>query len=466
MRALGYLATRDSGEAPAVSLEQQRQGFDAYCLREDHRAVAVFEDRLSPTEEGRPAYQEMVEFVKNSSVGYLVVIIDTTVLGGTLQEVIPRVLEMDSLGSAVVCIDSQLPDPLQNALHLLQGTHPRRIRDAMTAKALEGLGLGKPPYGYGIGPAGRLEIVPPEAEVVQDIFHRYAEQGLGIRRVTQHLNDSGILTRNGGRWNTVAVLDVLKNPVYLGTYQRFGFRIPRNHPVIVSSPLFQQAQELMRARRVYRRRAQAQPFFLSGLVYCGFCGGRMIGVTRRQTWHRKDGTRRRGLYRYYQCQARTNQGQCDYHTHRAQELEEQVLAETRALLSASPPDAAPADALQAHEPPPDSTRGPAFPAEAKKAWQRRWLQTVRLAAQGGMSLGRLRAILDDLTQEQAAMDSFGTAELSLQERALLLDAEQWESLDFPQQQDLLRRLVQRVTVTEDDCQVLFHSMSSGTPSDR
>ena len=62
----------------------------------------------------------------------------------------------------------------------------------------------------------------------------------------------------------------------------------------------------------------------------------MIGATRRQTWRRQDGQRAAAVYRYYQCQARQNQGRCGYHTWRSPDLESRVGEElARQLQSAA-----------------------------------------------------------------------------------------------------------------------------------
>ena len=454
MRALGYLTARDLDGDVAISLEEQRHSFEEYCSQQDHRVVAVFQDHLAPVQADRPGYQEMVAFIRGSAEGFLVVIAESPVLGDSLEQVVARLLELEALKSQVVCTGPELPDPLQNALHRFQSLRNRRIRDAMAAKAVQGAGLGKPPFGYRIDAEGKLEVVPEEAQVVERIFHLYAEEGLGIRRITQALNTEATFTRSGGRWNMVAILDILRNPVYQGTYQRFGFRIPQNHPTVITSTLFRKAQDQMRARRIYRRQAQTEPFLLSGLVRCGFCGSRMIGVTRRQAWQNKDGARRRGVYRYYQCQARANQSVCDYRTRRAQELEEQVVAMTRAHLQKRRQGEARDSATvvaSLSQTDVDTTAA----QTAQRAWRRRWLQAVRHAAEGGMSLTRLRFVLEDLAREYARSMGAGPAPaLSLDEDALL-DEARWEETDFSQRQRLLRRLVGRVTVTEGECQVLL-----------
>ena len=80
----------------------------------------------------------------------------------------------------------------------------------------------------------------------------------------------------------------------------------------------------MSSRTPRRRKGIVERFILSGLVHCKLCGNKMIGATRRQTWKTKDGERKNGKYRYYHCQTRANQSQCQYNTRRAASLEAEV----------------------------------------------------------------------------------------------------------------------------------------------
>ena len=56
-----------------------------------------------------------------------------------------------------------------------------------------------------------------------------------------------------------------------------------------------------------------------------------MGVSRKQSWKRDDGTRMKGDYRYYQCQSKGNKGTCSYHTWRTSKLEDRVLELVRNL---------------------------------------------------------------------------------------------------------------------------------------
>ena len=108
----------------------------------------------------------------------------------------------------------------------------------MKQRALLGKGLGKPPYGYRNGINGNLEIVDEEAPVVELIFRLYTIRGIGLRLIAQELNGRGLKTRRGGQWNMVTLRDILKNTAYMGTYTRFGLRLPKSHPQIIESSVF------------------------------------------------------------------------------------------------------------------------------------------------------------------------------------------------------------------------------------
>ena len=333
MRALGYFRCRDRGR----SFEELEEAFSEYCDLNLHQPVRIFVDWDQRQSEGYTEYRGMLEFVRESGSNFLVVVPDASHLGDDLEGVAKSLVELERVGTKLVCADEGYPDPLQNAFQTLgvkgvSRSRSDRIKESMRARALKGQGLGKPPYGYQNGEDGSLEVVRGQAAVVELIYRLYTKDGLGLRLIAQHLNERGIPTRRGGNWNMVTIRDILKNSTYTGTYTRFGMRLPRSHPAIIAPDVFRAARDLAQTRRPVGRVVSAEPFLLSGMAYCEYCGNKMMGVTRRQTWRRKDGHRARGVYRYYQCQSRNNQSICGYHTWRASVLEGTVLGQLRYAL--------------------------------------------------------------------------------------------------------------------------------------
>ena len=444
MRAIGYFCAPDGPGAETALLDQQ-EAFDAYCRRNRHQTVATFtEDSPDGDASG---FEEMLNHMRSSGSEYLVVLPDAQYVGDNMEAVVRRVLELDALRAKVVCSDSEMPDPLQQALRHWRkgGSRGERIRSAMMAKALRGEGLGKPPYGYAVGSDGRLEVVPEESEAVSLIFRMYKRSGVGMRRIVRSLNEKEVPTRGGRGWSIVTVRDVLRNRTYLGTYTRFGLRVPANHPAIIDREDFRLAQEKMERGRTRRRASHpSEPFLLSGLAYCANCGNRMMGVSRRQGWRRKDGTSSVGQYRYYQCQSRANQGTCGYHTWRAGNLEQAVLRETGGALERGEL----------------ALEGGAYLSQASDGGDglqtdARFMRELERAAAGLTSLERLRSVVEELDVERAGAggglpDAVRDALAAGDVAALLRE---WDTLEGAAAGRVLRALVSRVEVGDGAVEV-------------
>ncbi|MEX2081107.1 MAG: recombinase family protein, partial [Dehalococcoidia bacterium] len=325
--------------------------------------------------------------------------------------------------------------------------------------------LGRPPYGYRVGPRRRLELVPEEAVVVRYIFRLYLQEAMGIRKIAGQLNSEAIQTRRGGRWSMVTIRDLLRNRVYLGTYTRFGVKVPGSHPPLVSPEDLRRVQERLQSRSPVTRERRVTPFLLSGLAYCARCGNRMIGVSRHQHWKTKAGEERTGSYRYYQCETRTNQSACGYNTQRSAELEAKVrdlLAEDAAAVTrvrrAGNVDTYMLDTLAEIE-----------RIEARIRKNRRSLEEVVAdAAHGHITVERMKAVggdlaagHQDLEAELVAARSRAQAQQSEAERRKHQDEQrtklqrQWDQLDFDALQSTLREVVDRVEVDASDVRVFL-----------
>lgn len=78
---------------------------------------------------------------------------------------------------------------------------------------------GKAPYGYKVD-KGRLVIEENEAANVRKVFE--LKDQMPMLRIAEHLNDSGLKTRSGGRFYASNIKTIIENePVYRGMY-RYG----------------------------------------------------------------------------------------------------------------------------------------------------------------------------------------------------------------------------------------------------
>ena len=442
MRAIGYFrldARSQPPNAPRGAADFERD-FSRYCETRAHQRVRAFGD-LNAAGDGRyPQFDALLKRVEESGAGFLVAVPDASHLGDGLEAVARGFLRLESAGAKVVCQDEDMPDPLQSAFAVLPVAgvsiaKSDKIRKSMQDKAIMGKGLGRPPYGYRNGADGTLEPVREEAAVVELIFRLYTREEMGMRLIVQELNERGILTRRGGKWNVVSVRDMLKNPVYIGTYTRFGLRLPGSHEPIVEDATFRKARDIARERRPRPRTSAAEPYLLSGMAFCAYCGNRMMGVTRRQRWRTKSGERKRKTYRYYQCQSRNNQSVCGYHTWRAEELEGATLAQIPMMAKARELE------RRAGEEPADDPLREAWDKRIRNA-ERRFVQAMRKTAVGAAKTDHLRDAIADLDKTRANADRAGSPE------GLEAALSQWGEMDFESQREFLMAYVGRVEVRD------------------
>ena len=118
-----------------------------------------------------------------------------------------------------------------------------------------------PPYGYA-NVDGEMVIVPEEAETIKKIFADLLD-GKSTHRIAEELNDLGIHTRKGPKWNANTINGIIKNEKYTGdvifqkTFTDDGFKRHRNngdydqffcenhHEAIISHEMFEKANELI-----------------------------------------------------------------------------------------------------------------------------------------------------------------------------------------------------------------------------
>lgn len=240
-------------------------------------------------------------------------------------------------------------------------------RNAAERAAKGWLVAGRAPYGYRVRYVkrevkGRMKDCPEslilgeddaarrESETVRWIFARYATTALSLGELCRELIEMDAPAPHarrgkdgrtiGGKWNRHTVHSILTNRVYLGEkvwgavrqgkYYQFGadgvesvrggagrrrcvnappdqqIVVKDAHPALVDPQTFKATQERLRASRWKRTTPQAGggEWILSGMVYCGCCGGRMIGHTQRHRRGEKTYT-----YRRYVCRGNFRHGQ-------------------------------------------------------------------------------------------------------------------------------------------------------------
>lgn len=159
---------------------------------------------------------------------------------------------------------------------------------------------GSVPYGYRLVPSGvfnrkkretnKLEIDEEEAKVIRMMFNLCVGWGYGRNKIANLISTQGMKTRTGENWHEATVGHILHNITYTGVLRSGESRsevIPELQ--IIDQDTFDRAQQLMEQRVNESRETRTVPLntsgqsLLSGNVFCGHCGGRLILTTNGTT---------------------------------------------------------------------------------------------------------------------------------------------------------------------------------------
>ena len=171
-------------------------------------------------------------------------------------------------------------------------------------------GTGTGVFGYDYDPALKRRVINEREAAVYLMAIQWSVDGFSAHRIACMLNEKGLLTKTGKLWSQSGVRKVLTNERYTGI-EYFGkarhrrlkggktqitpkpesewHRIEGFTPPLVSPEFWQAAQEKLKASQARWKGKTKRRHLLTGLTFCGKCGGRIIG---NQT--------NRG-YSYYRC---------------------------------------------------------------------------------------------------------------------------------------------------------------------
>jgi site-specific DNA recombinase len=182
----------------------------------------------------------------------------------------------------------------------------RRMQRGRKASAEEGNYIGtRPPYGYLIHKEGRSRFLvphPEQASVVRSIFTMYTQDKMGSSKVANKLNELRIPSYDGSEWEPSAILNILKNEVYIGRIQwgkkeqkkskvpgkkretrsrdrsEWIVDVKGKHDPLIDEELFSLAKEIRTNRDIvpYDLVNGGITNPLAGIVKCGKCGHSMI----------------------------------------------------------------------------------------------------------------------------------------------------------------------------------------------
>ena len=315
------------------SLPFQRQELENYCRYAlSVQEYVIFEDAgYSAKNTDRPDYQQMMSRISRGEFTHLLVwkldrisrnLRDFTELWDDIKEYgVTFISKMEQFDTSSAMGEAMLRIILVFA-ELERKLTAERVFGIMLARAEKGLWNGaRVPLGFDWDQENKkAKLHKDEADLIQQIFDVY-EEYQSAQGVAKWLVENNKKTKRGGIWGSKVVIDILRNPIYVGIY-RWNYResargslkpkdevimVENALPAIISREQFERVQKLLDANYKGRRTKHRQGkniHILSGLIRCGFCGKTYL-ASKQSRPHKS------GYYpSYYRCGTYVRNMQC------------------------------------------------------------------------------------------------------------------------------------------------------------
>ena len=96
--------------------------------------------------------------------------------------------------------------------------------------------------------------------------------------IIRELNAAGCRTAFGRPFGRTSLNTILKNERYIGTFLWNGIKKPNAIPAIVNPEEWQKVQEITKAKKKCIAKSRGENYLLTGRLFCGQCGGSMVGT--------------------------------------------------------------------------------------------------------------------------------------------------------------------------------------------
>ena len=137
-------------------------------------------------------------------------------------------------------------------------------------------------YGYDRPKGQKIQtIIDGEAEIVREIFSLYTN-GIAITEIARRLNMREIPTKQGSKWTTVGIRNILRNNNYMGDVRHHyqdterSYTVKGQHEQIISQEVFDKAQHrLLKNVRISPRKQPKEENYFAGFLRCAKCGWKL-----------------------------------------------------------------------------------------------------------------------------------------------------------------------------------------------
>ena len=257
--------------------------------------------------EKRPAFMKMISLAKSKPRPFDIILVWKFSRFARSREdsIVYKSMLRKQCGIDVVSVSEQLSEDKTSILMeaMLEAMDEyysinlaEEVKRGMNEKFSRGGVVSQPPFGYIMGDNG---FVPDEknAPVVRMIFNDYLS-GMSVRKIAMKLNEMGVCSIKGNKFESRTVEYILSNPTYTGKLRRNtgGKRkndryhrspetviVDGRHEPIISEELYLSVNNKLlenKKRQVRNAQQTKADFMLRGIVRCSSCGATLVQAVR------------------------------------------------------------------------------------------------------------------------------------------------------------------------------------------
>lgn len=416
-----YCRVSTAGQAEAgTSLQSQTEACRRYAAQHHYTVVREIQEDATGANLDRRGLQELRDLARAGHIDALICYTPDR-LSRDLVDMYLVKQELERAGCTLLFVTVPKDDsPFGEAMlgmTAVMGKLERKLIQVRTKqgkdqRALNGeiIGSWMVPYGYSC--KDRKYVVEEEqASVVRRIFTWIAYEGESMHGVARRLHALGIPTQRGGQWRPATLRLMLANSVYMGqavwnrrrkTGKAQEDRITIPVPAIVSTELWDKAnQQVAQNRRTYWRETKAE-YLLSGVLVCAHCTRVYAAMS--------DFRKSQAGYGVYRCpmrwrgEYREEGRKCQSRTYNKRVLESMVWAALVTYLSSEAPQYPPQDALSGHQRHDASTVDVVALQKSLEACEREKVRVMDAYRVETYSLLELQSQLEIIRDKRAAIE--------------------------------------------------------------
>lgn len=311
IRVCAYCRVSTEADEQENSLTNQKEYYENLIRSNpSYEYVDVYYDfGISGFKESRPGFQKMMEDARAGKIDLILTKSISRMARNTVT-MLKAVRELQSMGVGIffelqnmntlsgegelmlsiysAFAQAESDDSSKNAYMTFQ----RKFKEGVPAVQFDRC------FGFRLDREGNPAIDEREAFVVRKIF-KLAHEGIAPTRIATHLNEMGIRTKTGKRWDATGVFRTLRNEKYKGdvmmqktyldadrvrhknTGEKDRYYIADNHPALVDADVWNEVQEILDDKSLACKEKKEpkkmggnshNTYPLSRMLYCPKCG--------------------------------------------------------------------------------------------------------------------------------------------------------------------------------------------------